>query len=256
MDFEGASADSNPRPDPDADPSPVELMNVPNPEDADVATGAERTAAEGSPPPHLYPTPKPDQLAPIPDAEHVVVDRVNSLNFEDVGETAVAETLGSGGSTATVFYQQLNPDNSNPNSGAEPAKVENMSALNFEVHGNASGAERPSGGGTLPSDFYMAYTEIEFADEGSPVAEDMAGTSSLSGRDAWREGSEQDLDVPPSPSSSGYAGERGSSGGVSSGIEETDDPGALLDDWSRKRHLDEVSLSWSWEHLTVNSFFS
>lgn len=47
----------------------------------------------------------------------------------------------------------------------------------------------------------------------------------------------------------------GSSGGVSSGIEETDHPGALLDDWSRKRHLDEVSLSWSWERLTVNSFF-
>ncbi|KAG6523541.1 hypothetical protein ZIOFF_013402 [Zingiber officinale] len=110
----------------------------------------------------------PDQPDYIPDAEHAVVDRAD-------------------------------PDSSNPNSVAELAKVENMSA--------PSGAERPSGNRTVPSDFYMDDTEIEVADEGSPVAGDMAGTPSLVGRDAWRDGPEQDLDVPPSPRSSGYAGQ-------------------------------------------------
>ncbi|KAG6527372.1 hypothetical protein ZIOFF_009471 [Zingiber officinale] len=154
-----------------------------------------QTAAEGSLPTDLY----PDQPDYIPDAEHVVVDRVNSLDLEDGGETAGAETLGSNGSTPTDFHQQADPDSSNPNSVAELAKVENMSA--------PSGAERPSGNRTVPSDFYMDDTEIEVADEGSPVAGDMAGTSSLVGRDAWRDGPEQDLDVRPNPSSSGYAGQ-------------------------------------------------
>lgn len=243
MDPEDAAADSNPLPDPDADPGL---------EDAGDSTGAEGTSARGSLPADLCLTPNPNEPDSVTDAEHALMDRMNSLDLDDAGETASDEALGSYGSAPADFYPQPNPYDSDVNPGAEPAGVQHTSSLSFEDPGSASGSEQPSVNGVLPSDFYMAESEIEVADEGCPVAGDMAGTSSLGVRGAWREGSDQDGDVPHSPSSSGYAGERGSSGGLSSAIEEIDDPGALPDDWSRKRHLDEVSLSWSREHLTVN----
>ncbi|KAG6506480.1 hypothetical protein ZIOFF_031803 [Zingiber officinale] len=247
MDPEGAaaSADSNPLPDPDADPGL---------EDAGDATGAEGTYARRSLPEDLCPTPNPGEPDSVPDADHVVVDRMNSLDLEDEGETASAEVLGSDGSAPADFYRKPNPDDSDVNPGAEPARAQDTSSLDFEDPGSASGAEPPSGNGTLPSDFYMVESEIEVVDEGCQVVGDMAGTSSLGVRGAWREGSDQDGDVPHSPSSSGYAGERGSSGGLSSGIEELDDPGALSDDWSRKRHRDEDDGSISWRKRKKHYF--
>ncbi|XP_074573583.1 vacuolar fusion protein MON1 homolog [Curcuma longa] len=246
MDPEGAAADdSNPLPDPDADPGL---------EDAGDATGAEGTPARRSLPADLCPTPNLDERDSVPDAEHVVVDRMNSLDLEDAGETASAEALGSDGSAPEDFYRKPNPDGSDVNPGAEPAEAQHTSSLKFEDPGSASGSEQPSGNGTLPSDFYMAENEIVVADEGFPVAGDMTGTSSLGVRGAWREGSDHDGDVPHSPSSSGYAGERGSSGGLSSGIEEIDDSAALPDDWSGKRHLDEDDGSISWRKRKKHYF--
>lgn len=138
------------------------------------------------------------------------------------------------------LYTRQNSAHSDPNPVSEATEVGRMGSLTLADPVGSSGAERPPSNGSLPSDFYAAADEIEIADEGSPVARDLAGASSLGGAGAWLEGSELDGEAPPSPSSSGYAGERGSSG-ASSGIEQADDPGTSLDDWSRgKRHTDEV----------------
>ncbi|CAD5185269.1 unnamed protein product [Musa acuminata subsp. malaccensis] len=126
-----------------------------------------------------------------------------------------------------------------------------MGSLTLGEAGDAAGAERPVGNGFLPADFYAAAGEIEVVEEGSPVSGDLAGPSSLGGSGACRERSGRG-DALPSPSSSGYAGERGSSGG-SSEIEEADDRETMLDDWSRgKRHPDEVTSFWSCESLVVS----
>ena len=77
----------------------------------------------------------------------------------------------------------------------------------------------------------------------------------------WRENSEHEADAPSSPSSSGYAGERGSSSATSeSGIGErgedeisevgnddsVDGVSDLQQSWvPGKRHVDEVSSVWS-----------
>jgi hypothetical protein len=88
-------------------------------------------------------------------------------------------------------------------------------------------------------------------DEGYLTAVSRGGSSTCAAA-AWREaaeGLEEDKDgediSPPSPSSSGYAGERGSSLASSAGIEEPDpEPdGVGVQDWARdKKHLDEVQI--------------
>ncbi|CAL9770379.1 unnamed protein product [Musa acuminata subsp. burmannicoides] len=146
-----------------------------------------------------------------------------------------------------------NPHHPDPSLDAEPATVEQMGSLTLGEAGDAAGAERPVGNGFLPADFYAAAGEIEVVEEGSPVSGDLAGPSSLGGSGACRERSGRG-DALPSPSSSGYAGERGSSGG-SSEIEEADDRETMLDDWSRgKRHPDEDDGSVSWRKRKKHFF--
>jgi vacuolar fusion protein MON1 len=87
-------------------------------------------------------------------------------------------------------------------------------------------------------------------DEGYLTAVSRGGSSSTCAVAAWREaaeGLEEDKDgedtSPPSPSSSGYAGERGSSLASSVGIEEPEPDGVGVQDWARdKKHLDEVQI--------------
>jgi hypothetical protein len=102
-----------------------------------------------------------------------------------------------------------------------------------------------------PHEIDEADADEEDDDEGYATAASRGGSSTA----AWKEemeGLEEDGygDAgPPSPSSSGYAGERGSSLASSGGIQEEDEdpdadtpphaPGA--EDWARdKKHADEV----------------
>ncbi|XP_062232644.1 vacuolar fusion protein MON1 homolog isoform X2 [Phragmites australis] len=86
-------------------------------------------------------------------------------------------------------------------------------------------------------------------DEGYLTAASRGGSSSCAAS-AWKEAAEglddEQKDVaPPSPSSSGYAGGRGSSLASSGGIEEPD--GVGVQDWAcDKKHLDEDDASASW----------
>lgn len=129
------------------------------------------------------------------------------------------------------------PDVSEPIPNPSPKEEERLASISLEEpEGNHVAVSRLlSNGSSLPADFH-AEDEIEV------VEEELLGEGSSShGGGGWREISEQDGEaVPCSPSSSGYAGERGSSG-PSSGIEEVDDGVTLQDDWvPRKRHDDEV----------------
>lgn len=84
-----------------------------------------------------------------------------------------------------------------------------------EGSANTHSPKLPISNGSLPADFY-ADDEIEIVEEMPP---------------------------PASPTSSGYAGERGSSGATSA-VDEADGnrDGNLTDDWDRgKGHADEVS---------------
>ncbi|KAK1670294.1 hypothetical protein QYE76_058453 [Lolium multiflorum] len=113
----------------------------------------------------------------------------------------------------------------------------------------------------LPPDFAAPEIDEDDDDEGYATAASRGGSSTA----AWKEemeGLEEDAygDAgPPSPSSSGYAGERGSSL-ASSGIEEEPDaatpphaPGA--EDWARgKKHADEDDASASWRKRKKHFF--
>ncbi|KAJ8478826.1 hypothetical protein OPV22_022553 [Ensete ventricosum] len=145
------------------------------------------------------------------------------------------------------------PNHPEPSLDAEPGTVEQMGSLTLGEAGDVAGAERPAGNGFLPADFYAAAGEIEVMEEGSPVSGDLAGPSSFGSPGACRESSGRG-DALPSPSSSGYAGERGSSGG-SSEIDEAEDRETMLDDWSRgKRHPDEDDGSVSWRKRKKHFF--
>lgn len=139
-----------------------------------------------------------------------------------------------------------NPHQSDSTPGAAPSQLAQMRSLTLEVSNDAAGAEQPAGNRSLPADFYETADEIEVTEKGSPLVRGLAGSASRGEPEDWRERSELDGEALPSPSSSGYAGEPGSSGG-SNGIEEEADDGgpSLPGDWSRgKRHFDEVTSSW------------
>ncbi|XP_008794747.2 vacuolar fusion protein MON1 homolog [Phoenix dactylifera] len=155
------------------------------------------------------------------------------------------------------------PSNPNPNPRLDPepnpqeyAQEERLCSLTLEDSGYA-----PASNGSLPEDIYSG-DEIEEEEEPAAASvsvdevERAAGearASSSHGGAAWRENSEQDGNAPPSPSSSGYAGERGSSG--ESEIEEVGDGRASPDDWSRgKEHLDEDDASVSWRKRKKHFF--
>ncbi|KAL5228040.1 hypothetical protein ABZP36_016305 [Zizania latifolia] len=108
----------------------------------------------------------------------------------------------------------------------------------------------------LPPDFAAAEIQ-EDDDEGYLTAASRGGSSSCAAA-AWKdevEGLDDDKDAnvgPPSPSSSGYAGERGSSLASSAGV---DDPEPQPDDWARgKKHVDEDDASASWRKRKKHFF--
>ncbi|EHA8589957.1 vacuolar fusion protein MON1 [Cocos nucifera] len=140
--------------------------------------------------------------------------------------------------------------NANPRPDPEPKPQEyteegRLSSLTLEDSGNAAGARAAASNGSLSADFYSG-DEIE--EEEPAAASDSvdevqraageARASSSHGGVAWRGNLEEDGDAPPSPSSSGYAGERGSSG--ESGIEEDD---ASVSWRKRKKHFFVLSHS-------------
>ncbi|KAL6853306.1 hypothetical protein ACP4OV_019335 [Aristida adscensionis] len=109
----------------------------------------------------------------------------------------------------------------------------------------------------LPPDFAGADDDD---DEGYFTAASRGGSSTSA---AWKEAAEglyEDKDgddvAPPSPSSSGYAGERGSSLASSAGIDDTEPiDGLALHDWPRdKKHLDEDDASASWRKRKKHFF--
>ncbi|KAL5220868.1 hypothetical protein ABZP36_025581 [Zizania latifolia] len=109
----------------------------------------------------------------------------------------------------------------------------------------------------LPPDFAPAEIQEDDDDEGYLTAASRGGSSSCAAA-AWKDevdGLDDDKDVdvgPPSPSSSGYAGERGSSLASSAGV---DDPQPQPDDWARdKKHLDEDDASASWRKRKKHFF--
>jgi vacuolar fusion protein MON1 len=101
-------------------------------------------------------------------------------------------------------------------------------------------------GAEIDNDAEAKADDDEEEDEGYLTAVSR-GDSSTCAAAAWREaaeGLEEDIS-PSSPSSSCYAGERGSSLASSAGIEEPDpEPdGVGVQDWARdKKHLDEVQI--------------
>ncbi|URE15092.1 vacuolar fusion protein MON1 [Musa troglodytarum] len=133
------------------------------------------------------------------------------------------------------------PRQSDATPGAAPSQLAQMRSLTLEVSNDAAGAEQPAGNRSLPADFYEAADEIEVTKKGCPLVGGMAGSASRGEPEDWKERSELDGEALPSPSSSGYAGERGSSGGSNGIEEEADDGGPLLPDDCRrgKRHFDE-----------------
>uniref|UniRef100_A0A804JXH6 Vacuolar fusion protein MON1 homolog n=1 Tax=Musa acuminata subsp. malaccensis TaxID=214687 RepID=A0A804JXH6_MUSAM len=149
-----------------------------------------------------------------------------------------------------------NPHQSASTPGAAPSQLAQMRSLTLEVSNDAAGAEQPAGNRSLPADFYETVDEIEVTKKGSPLVRSLAGSASCGEPEDWRERSELDGEALPSPSSSGYAGEPGSSGG-SNGIEEEADDGgsSLRGDWSRgKRHFDEDDASISWRNRKKHFF--
>lgn len=144
-----------------------------------------------------------------------------------------------------------------PNSQHE----ELFGSLSLAEPGNAdAGRSSTVGNGSLPVDLYGGDgIEIQEGSMGLSLplrletgSGDVPESSSSRGGDVLGESWERDGEaVPASPSSSGYAGERGSSG-PSSGIEEVDDGVTLPADggdaagFSVKRHVneDEGSISW------------
>lgn len=116
--------------------------------------------------------------------------------------------------------------------------------LSLENSHNAPEDVRLESNGSLPADFYGAGEDIKPEDvEASPRAVVASGREGSSqGEIGLIEGSEMEGEAPLSPSSSGYAGERGSSGGSSAIGEEVDGGGRVLrDDWDKeKRRRDEV----------------
>ncbi|CAL9196795.1 unnamed protein product [Musa hybrid cultivar] len=149
-----------------------------------------------------------------------------------------------------------NPHQSASTPGAAPSQLAQMRSLTLEVSNDAAGAEQPAGNRSLPADFYETADEMEVTEKGSPLVRGLAGSASCGEPEDWRERSELDGEALPSPSSSGYAGEQGSSGG-SNGIEEEADDGgsSLRGDWSRgKRHFDEDDASISWRNRKKHFF--
>nr|AQX44174.1 hypothetical protein [Apostasia odorata] len=123
-----------------------------------------------------------------------------------------------------------------------------LSSVTLKDSSNRDGEDRVPSNGSLPADFYDAGEEIEAEDEEAPPSVAAAPEGSFEGDLAWRDGQGMDGEAPPSPSSSGYAGERGSSGDSSGIVEESDGSGGVSQvDWDKGKqrlHEDDASVSW------------
>ncbi|KAL5986121.1 hypothetical protein ACLOJK_028111, partial [Asimina triloba] len=140
--------------------------------------------------------------------------------------------------------------NPNPNPDSSPQTLEEVVVERF---GSlfVDDPQTSDANGSLGGPNYGHQIKEEVADGSIPAGVVEEVLESSSGM-AWRQNSEHEVEpAPSSPSSSGYAGERGSSsGGSSGGIEEISDGGTLGRDsvedigsasWvPGKRHLDEV----------------
>ncbi|XP_062208228.1 vacuolar fusion protein MON1 homolog isoform X2 [Phragmites australis] len=148
-----------------------------------------------------------------------------------------------------------NPTSTDAQPEAEPEARLAALSLSRDLPPDFAGAEI--------DDDVDADAEAEEEEEGYLTAVSRGGSSSCAAA-AWKEASEglddEEKDVaPPSPSSSGYAGERGSSLASSAGIEEPEpepEPdGVGVHDWARdKKHLDEDDASASWRKRKKHFF--
>lgn len=107
-----------------------------------------------------------------------------------------------------------------------------LNSLTLEEPSREGIHQRHVSNGSLPADFYTSTSdEIEIVEE---EEEGLGSSSGGGGAATWTNRG----DGPPSPSSSGYAAERGSSVASSGEIEEETERDA---DWGReKKHLHEV----------------
>lgn len=133
-----------------------------------------------------------------------------------------------------------------------------LSSLSLEDSRNAAEGVRFESSSSLPVDFYDTGDDLKKkdAEAPSPAVGTVGREGSSRGEIGLTDGSEMDGDASPSPSSSGYAGERGSSGASSRIGEEIDGGGTVLnDDWDKaERRLDEDDASASWRKRKKHFF--
>ncbi|XP_072996527.1 vacuolar fusion protein MON1 homolog [Typha latifolia] len=131
---------------------------------------------------------------------------------------------------------------------SEQTEVDGMDYLTLDESSNADGEREHVSNGSLHGDCYGTNEIVTVEEEG--IAPDPSSSHGVGRGETW----EQDGEGFGSPSSSGYAGERGSSV-ASSGIEEVDDGRSLSDRSSPgKQHLDEDDASASWRKRKKHFF--
>ncbi|XP_020577822.1 vacuolar fusion protein MON1 homolog isoform X2 [Phalaenopsis equestris] len=122
--------------------------------------------------------------------------------------------------------------------------------LSLEDSRNGREKVRLESNGSLPAEFYDAGDDVksENVEVSPPAVVAFGEEGSSQGEIGLIDGSEMEGEALPSPSSSGYAGERGSSGGSTGIGEEVDASGSGLHDaWdkeNRRHYEDDSSVSW------------
>ncbi|KAJ3688378.1 hypothetical protein LUZ61_017542 [Rhynchospora tenuis] len=140
--------------------------------------------------------------------------------------------------------------NPNPTNTSEPEERLNSLTLQEPSSEDINQRERQHvSNGSLPADFYAsASDEIEIVEEEEEEEEGLGSSSGGVDGATWTNRG----DGPPSPSSSGYAAERGSSGASSGGIEEESEREV---EWGReKKHLHEDDASDTWRKRKKHFF--
>nr|ASF57548.1 SAND family protein [Paspalum vaginatum] len=142
----------------------------------------------------------------------------------------------------------MDPPNPNPDETTDNQAAARLGALSLR------------GGRDLPPDFHTAEIREHDLDddeeeEGYLTAPSRGGSSTGAWKEAFHDDDKDGEDVSPhSPSSSGYAGERGSSLDDDPEPEPEPEP-ELAQDWPRdKKHLDEDDASSSWRKRKKHFF--
>jgi len=148
------------------------------------------------------------------------------------------ENQGAGAKGKIAMDPPANPNPNPTNAQPQADAAARLAALSLR------------GGRDLPPDFeiHEHHLDDDDDDEGYLTAASRGGSSTC----AWKGLRDDDRDgddvSPPSPSSSGYAGERGSS------LDDDPDP-EPAQDWPRdKKHLDEDDASSSWRKRKKHFF--